>query len=74
LSEPSPSQPLGAELALDQRGGPKPPSTRGEGVLNVIVALAASLFLLFLIVPLVGLVGGGGVTGVRPLASDTELR
>lgn len=74
MSEPSPSQPLGAELALDQAGGPKPLSTRGEGVLNVIVALAASLFLLFLIAPLVGLVGGGGVTGVRRLASDTELR
>jgi molybdate/tungstate transport system permease protein len=43
-------------------------------VLNVVVALAASLFLLFLVAPLIGLVGGGGVTGLRQLASDTELR
>jgi len=49
-------------------------AARGEGVLNVLVALAASLFLLFLVAPLVGLVGGGGVRGVRALATDAELR
>jgi molybdate/tungstate transport system permease protein len=42
--------------------------------LSVAVALAASLFLLFLAAPLVGLVSGGGVQGVRQLATDAELR
>ena len=47
---------------------------RGEGVLSIAIALAASLFLLFIIAPLVGLVGGGGVSGIRLLFSDAELR
>jgi molybdate/tungstate transport system permease protein len=47
---------------------------RGEGVLSVFVALAASLFLLFLVAPLAGLVGGGGVSGARLLFADAELR
>jgi molybdate/tungstate transport system permease protein len=52
----------------------RPSRARGERVLTVAVALAASLFLLFIVAPLVGLVGGGGVEGVRRLASDGELR
>jgi len=71
LSAPS-LPPLPAELTLD-----RPPSraaARGEGVLSVVVALAASLFLLFLVAPLVGLVGGGGVAGLRQLVSDDELQ
>jgi molybdate/tungstate transport system permease protein len=43
-------------------------------VLSVVVALAASLFLLFLAAPLLGLVGAGGASGVRLLGSDAELR
>ena len=43
-------------------------------MLSVIVALAASLFLLFIAAPLVGLVGSGGARGVRALAEDAELR
>ena len=61
-----------AELTVEERRTPV--AARGEGVLNVLVALAASLFLLFLVAPLVGLVGGGGVRGVRALATDAELR
>jgi molybdate/tungstate transport system permease protein len=63
---------LPAELTVEERRTPA--VARGEGVLNVLVALAASLFLLFLVAPLVGLVGGGGVRGVRALATDAELR
>jgi molybdate/tungstate transport system permease protein len=42
--------------------------------LNVVIALAASLFLLFVVAPLVGLIGGGGVAGIHLLFSDAELR
>ena len=52
--------------------GPRP--QRREAILSVVVALAASLFLLFIIAPLVGLVGSGGASGVARLASDAELR
>lgn len=72
MSASSPLPPLPAELALDE--SPLTPSRRGEGVLTVVVALFASLFLLFLVVPLVGLVGGGGASGLRSLSSDAELR
>ena len=47
---------------------------RGDGLLSVVVALAASVFLLFLAAPLAGLVGRGGIDGIRRLASDSELR
>jgi len=43
-------------------------------VARVIVAVVASLFLLFIVAPLFGLVGGGGVSGLRSLGSDSELR
>jgi molybdate/tungstate transport system permease protein len=43
-------------------------------MLSVIVALAASLFLLFVVAPLVGLIGGGGAGGIRLLFTDAELR
>jgi molybdate/tungstate transport system permease protein len=43
-------------------------------VLSIAIAVAASLFLLFLVAPLAGLVGAGGVSGVRQLAWDRELR
>lgn len=47
---------------------------RSDWIVSIVVALAASLFLLFLIAPLVGLVGSGGVAGVGRLSSDAELR
>ena len=47
---------------------------RGEGMLSVAIALAASLFLLFVVAPLVGLIGGGGAGGIRLLFTDSELR
>lgn len=53
---------------------PRPRLPRPEAILSVVVALAASLFLLFVIAPLVGLVGSGGASGVARLASDSELR
>jgi molybdate/tungstate transport system permease protein len=75
LSEPLPLPPslrddLSRALPTPRSGIP----VRGEWVLSVVVALAASLFLLFLVAPLVGLVGGGGVAGIARLASDAELR
>lgn len=70
MSAPS-LPPLPAELTLDP---PPARAARGEGVLSIVVALAASLFLLFLVAPLVGLVGGGGVAGLRQLVSDDELQ
>ena len=41
---------------------------------TVLSALAASLLLLFLAAPTAGLVGAAGVTGLRRLATDAELR
>ena len=63
-----------AEIELEPPPKPRPGPGHGEGVLSVIVAIAASLFLLFLAAPLVGLVTGGGAEGVARLASDKELR
>jgi molybdate/tungstate transport system permease protein len=45
-----------------------------ERSLSIVVAVAASLFLLFVAAPLFGLVGAGAATGVGQLASDAELR
>ena len=47
---------------------------RGEGALSIVVALAASLFLLFIVAPLLGLVGGGGAGGIKLLFTDAALR
>jgi molybdate/tungstate transport system permease protein len=41
---------------------------------GIMVAVAASLFLLFILGPVVGLVGAGGARGVAALFSDSELR
>ena len=75
MSEPQPLPPsLREELS---RALPRPRAgiaARGEGILSIVVALAASLFLLFLVAPLVGLVGVGGASGIGQLASDAELR
>lgn len=43
-------------------------------MLSIVVAVAASMFLLFIVAPLVGLVGTGGVAGVRAIFGDAELR
>lgn len=45
-----------------------------ERMLSIVVAIAASLFLLFIAAPLLGLVGSGATSGIRQLGSDTELR
>lgn len=46
----------------------------GERVASVVVAVAASLFLLFVAAPVAGLVGAGGIAGMRLLRVDAELR
>jgi molybdate/tungstate transport system permease protein len=52
----------------------RPPHPLAGGVLTVVFALAASLFLLFVIAPVIGLVSAGGVRGLGSLATDRELR
>ena len=66
--------PLHDDLTAQQRLPRAGIVARGEGVLSVAIALAASLFLLFIVAPLAGLVGGGGASGIRLLFSDAELR
>jgi molybdate/tungstate transport system permease protein len=44
------------------------------GIVTIIVAVAASVFLLFAIAPVVGLVSAGGAKGLASLASDPDLR
>ena len=71
MSAPSPLPQLPAEIALE----PAPRRIRAnDGVLSVIVAALASLFLLFIVAPLFGLIAGGGASGLRSLGSDAELR
>jgi len=45
-----------------------------NGAATVLSALAASLLLLFLAMPTLGLVGAAGLSGLRRLADDAELR
>src|SRR5437867_2461637 len=73
MSVPSPLSRLPAEIPIEA-APPRNTSGRGDGVARVIVAVVASLFLLFIVAPLFGLVGGGGVSGLRSLGSDSELR
>lgn len=72
MSAPPPLPSLPADFTPEE--GPSPPGRRYEGILSVIIALAASLFLLFLVAPLIGLVGSGGALGLRRLSTDAELR
>ena len=65
--------PLPPNIAAELRPASRP-SKDASGIVSVVVALAASLFLLFLLAPLVGLVGAGGVRGIAALGSDAELR
>ena len=77
MSAPSPPQhPLPADVRLEPAVVPRGGSGAGAGdrALTVLVAVAASLFLLFIVAPLAGLFGGGAVPGVRALFSDAELR
>jgi molybdate/tungstate transport system permease protein len=77
LSAPSPPQhppPLPADVRLEPVTASRQRVGLGDGVLTVVVALAASLFMLFIVAPLAGLVGEGSLDGVRALASDGELR
>jgi molybdate/tungstate transport system permease protein len=59
---------------LERPAAPRRASGLLERTLSIVVAIAASLFLLFVAGPLIGLVGSGGSTGLRQLANDTELR
>jgi molybdate/tungstate transport system permease protein len=63
---PLPSDELRFDPPRDNRGV--------SGVGSVVVALAASLFLLFIMAPLFGLIGSGGLEGLRSLGTDAELR
>jgi molybdate/tungstate transport system permease protein len=65
---------LPADVTLEPASAPRAGGGRGDHALSVVVALAASLFLLFVAAPLVGLVGSGGARGLRALFSDAELR
>lgn len=65
---------LPADMALEPATPPRAGAGRGDGVLSVLVALAASLFLLFIVAPLAGLVASGGARGLRALVTDAELR
>lgn len=65
---------LPADITLEPAAAPRAGGGRGEHAVSVVVALAASLFLLFVAAPLVGLVGSGGARGLRALLSDAELR
>jgi molybdate/tungstate transport system permease protein len=49
-------------------------SRAGDRAATVVSAVAASILLLFLVGPTAGLVGAGGVSGLRRLGSDAELR
>ena len=62
------------DLTAHQRSPRAGIRARGEGLLSVAIALAASLFLLFIVAPLLGLVAGGGAGGVSLLFRDAELR
>ena len=73
VPQPSPLPPdVRLEPALAPRGGAG--ASAGDRVLSVLVAIAASLFLLFVVAPLVGLVGNGGAAGIRAIFSDAELQ
>jgi molybdate/tungstate transport system permease protein len=63
-----------AEIVLTE---PEPRRARHPllgGAMTVVVALAASLFLLVIIAPVVGLVTAGGPRGLASLTTDRELR
>ena len=65
---------LPADVTLEPAAAPRAGGGRGDNAVSVVVALAASLFLLFVAAPLIGLVGSGGARGLRALLSDAELR
>jgi molybdate/tungstate transport system permease protein len=73
MTQPVPS------LADLQVTSEPPESRRGSGAVaraaaTVVVALAASLFLLFMLAPVIGLVSAGGARGMGALTRDAELR
>ncbi|HYC50387.1 MAG TPA: ABC transporter permease [Gemmatimonadaceae bacterium] len=61
-------------MTFEPAAAPRTGDGRGDRWLTVVVALAASLFLLFIVAPLAGLVGTGGARGLRALVTDAELR
>ncbi|HMC57169.1 MAG TPA: ABC transporter permease [Gemmatimonadaceae bacterium] len=66
--------PARAADTLERPAEPHRASGVAERALSIVVAIAASLFLLFVAGPLVGLVGSGGMAGLRLLGRDDELR
>lgn len=62
------------EIIFTEPAPRRPSHLLAGGVLTVVVALAASLFLLFIIAPVVGLVSAGGIRGLGSLGTDHELR
>jgi molybdate/tungstate transport system permease protein len=59
--------------------GDAPPLARhtsplARGATTVVIAVVTSLFLVFMVLPVGGLVAAGGMSGLRALATDSELR
>jgi len=74
MSPPATSSPM----QLEPLGASRLPPARASGtaarIATVVVALAASLFLLFIVTPVFGLVGAGGWRGLTSIVADQELR
>jgi len=68
----------GAEFVLTDPAPPpgprRAPTVAARAVATVVVALAASVFLLFILAPVVGLVSAAGESGLSSLINDAELR
>src|SRR5439155_24126928 len=68
----------GAEFVLTDPAPPpgprRAPTVAARAVATVVVALAASVFLLFILAPVVGLVSAAGESGLSGLINDAELR
>lgn len=60
--------------AADRAPGSPASSAAARGAGAIVVALAASVFLLFIVAPVAGLVVSGGWRGLAGLGADRELR
>ncbi len=61
-------------LAAERAPGTPASSAAARGAGAIVVALAASVFLLFIVAPVAGLVASGGWRGLAGLGADRELR
>jgi len=61
-------------LAAERAPGMPASSAAARGAGAIVVALAASVFLLFIVAPVAGLVASGGWRGLAGLGADRELR